>query len=46
MLKIGQPAPEFEVPAYYKGKITKVNLADFKGKWTILFFYPGDFTFV
>lgn len=40
-------APEFEnLTAYHKGEFTKVSLADYKGSWTILFFYPRDFTFI
>jgi peroxiredoxin len=35
---------EFEV--YQDGKIKKVNIDDYKGKWLVLFFYPADFTFV
>ncbi len=46
MLKIGKPAPDFEIPAYHKGQFTTAKLSDYKGKWVLLFFYPGDFTFV
>ncbi|MBT4335691.1 peroxiredoxin [bacterium] len=46
MIKIGQPAPEFTLEAAYKDKFEKVSLKDYKGKWTVLFFYPLDFTFV
>lgn len=46
MVKIGKPAPDFEVPAYHKGEFTTVKLSDYKGKWVLLCFYPGDFTFV
>jgi alkyl hydroperoxide reductase subunit AhpC len=28
------------------GKIEKVTLSDYKGKWVVLLFYPLDFTFV
>ena len=45
-VRVGQKAPEFEAPAYYKGKFTSVKLSDFAGKWVLLCFYPGDFTFV
>lgn len=44
--KVGLPAPEFSAPAYYQGRFTDVRLSDAAGKWTVLFFYPGDFTFV
>lgn len=47
MIKIGQPAPQFSgIMAYVKGSFQKVSLADYKGKWVVLFFYPRDFTFI
>ncbi|NLN88340.1 MAG: redoxin domain-containing protein [Syntrophomonadaceae bacterium] len=46
MVKVGQPAPDFIAPAYQGGKFMNVSLSEFKGKWVILCFYPGDFTFV
>jgi hypothetical protein len=44
--RVGQKAPEFTAPAYYQGGFTNVSLSDFAGKWVLLCFYPGDFTFV
>ena len=44
--KVGQKAPDFQAPAYYKGKFTNVKLSDYLGKWVLVCFYPGDFTFV
>ncbi len=44
--QVGQKAPEFTAPAYYKGGFTSVKLSDFAGKWVLVCFYPGDFTFV
>ncbi len=44
--KVGQKAPDFDAPAYYKGKFTNVKLSDYLGKWVLVCFYPGDFTFV
>lgn len=44
--RVGQKAPDFNAPAYYKGGFTNVKLSDFAGKWVLLCFYPGDFTFV
>jgi len=44
--KVGTKAPDFEAPAYYRGEFTSVKLSDFLGKWVLLCFYPGDFTFV
>ena len=44
--RVGQKAPEFMAPAYYRGGFTSVKLSDYLGKWVMLCFYPGDFTFV
>lgn len=46
MVRVGKPAPTFSAPAFFEGKFTSVNLEDYKGKWVVLCFYPGDFTFV
>ncbi len=46
MIKVGQKAPDFTAPAYHKGKFVNVQLSEFLGKWVVLCFYPGDFTFV
>ena len=46
MIRVGQKAPDFQAPAYYKGDFTSVKLSDYLGKWVVLCFYPGDFTFV
>ena len=44
--RVGQKAPEFTAPAYYQGGFTNVSLYGFAGKWVLVCFYPGDFTFV
>jgi peroxiredoxin (alkyl hydroperoxide reductase subunit C) len=44
--RVGQKAPDFTAPSYYKGTFTPVTLSNFAGKWVLLCFYPGDFTFV
>ena len=46
MIQVGQKAPDFGAPAYFKGEFTSVKLSDYLGKWISLCFYPGDFTFV
>ncbi|MBI2099435.1 peroxiredoxin [Candidatus Uhrbacteria bacterium] len=47
MIKIGFPAPDWNgAVAYQKGKFIKLSLADYKGKWLALFFYPRDFTYI
>jgi peroxiredoxin (alkyl hydroperoxide reductase subunit C) len=49
-VKVGQKVPDFELTVYEPEKhgFGKRKLAELKkgGKWTILFFYPADFTFV
>jgi hypothetical protein len=44
--RVGGKAPDFEAPAYHKGTFVKVKLSDYLGKWVLICFYPGDFTFV
>jgi peroxiredoxin (alkyl hydroperoxide reductase subunit C) len=46
MIQIGQKAPDFTAPAYFNNEFTEVKLSDHLGKWVVLCFYPGDFTFV
>jgi peroxiredoxin (alkyl hydroperoxide reductase subunit C) len=47
MPMIGQPAPLFTTTAVIDGgEFKTISLADYKGKWVVLFFYPLDFTFV
>ena len=36
----------FNATAYHEGEFVSVSDADLKGKWSIVFFYPADFTFV
>lgn len=49
-VKLGHPVPEFTLKCYdpKAHDFCDVTLAEQKknGKWTILFFYPADFTFV
>jgi hypothetical protein len=44
--RVGQKTPDFNAPAYFNGTFTNVQLSDHFGKWILLCFYPGDFTFV
>jgi len=39
-------APDFKMPALVGSEFKDVALADYRGKWVVLFFYPLDFTFV
>ncbi len=36
----------FATTAYHDGKFVPVTSEDLKGKWSVVFFYPADFTFV
>jgi peroxiredoxin (alkyl hydroperoxide reductase subunit C) len=46
LIKVGKPAPDFTAAAFHKGKFFNVSLSEYLGKWVLLCFYPGDFTFV
>lgn len=46
MSLIPRAAPDFKATAVVNGEIKDVKLADYKGKFVLLFFYPLDFTFV
>jgi alkyl hydroperoxide reductase subunit AhpC len=43
---VGNKAPDFKARAFHQGVNKTVSLEDYKGKWVVLCFYPGDFTFV
>ena len=49
-VKVGMQVPDFTLTCYdpRKHDFLKLSLAELKeqGKWTVLFFYPADFTFV
>jgi peroxiredoxin (alkyl hydroperoxide reductase subunit C) len=49
-LRLGQKVPDFELETYdpVKDDFGKIHLQDqiTRKRWTILFFYPADFTFV
>ena len=45
--RVGGQAPDFEATAYVAGEGFKnIRLSSYRGKWVVLCFYPGDFTFV
>ncbi len=47
LARVGYEAIDFEAHAYIEGVgFQPVRLSDYKGKWIVLCFYPGDFTFV
>ena len=43
---VGSLAQPFTLDAVVNLEFKKVSLSDYRGKWVVLFFYPGDFTFV
>ena len=49
-LRVGQSVPDFKLDTYEPGKsdFGQISLSGLKSekKWTVLFFYPADFTFV
>ncbi len=46
MIMVGRKAPDFIAPGFQQDKFINVKLSDYLGKWVLLCFYPGDFTFV
>lgn len=46
MSLIGTEVKPFKAQAYHNGKFIEVTEADFKGRWSVVCFYPADFTFV
>lgn len=46
MPALNKPAPNFAGTAVVNGAFKEINLAQYKGKYVVLFFYPLDFTFV
>ncbi|XAO71513.1 MAG: alkyl hydroperoxide reductase subunit C [Acetobacteraceae bacterium] len=46
MPRINSVIKPFETDAFHNGQFTKVTDKDLKGKWSVIFFYPADFTFV
>ena len=46
MSLIGKKIEEFKVQAFHNGEFREISNEVLKGKWSIFFFYPADFTFV
>jgi peroxiredoxin (alkyl hydroperoxide reductase subunit C) len=45
--RVGKEAIDFEANAYVESEGFKpIQLSAYRGKWIVLCFYPGDFTFV
>ena len=46
MSQINTAIKPFKATAYHNGQFTEITEATVKGKWSVFFFYPADFTFV
>lgn len=46
MIQVGKKAPDFSAAGYHNNAFVNIKLSDHLGKWVVLCFYPGDFTFV
>lgn len=46
MLGIGEKIPNFKAKIFHEGQFKDITEKDLLGKWSVLFFYPADFTFV
>jgi NADH-dependent peroxiredoxin subunit C len=46
MSLINSEIKPFKATAYHDGEFVPVSDASVKGKWSVFFFYPADFTFV
>ena len=46
MSLIGTEVKPFTAQAYHNGKFVELTEANLKGKWSVVCFYPADFTFV
>ena len=45
MALINTQVKPFKAQAFRQGKFIEVSDADLKGKWSVVVFYPADFTF-
>lgn len=45
-VKVGETVPDFEFEVYHQESVKTMSLSKLRGKWTVLVFYPADFTFV
>ncbi|OFE13397.1 peroxiredoxin [Pseudohongiella acticola] len=46
MSLINTEVKPFKATAFHNGEFVEITEADLKGKWSVVFFYPADFTFV
>lgn len=46
MSMIGKEIEDFKVQAFYRQEFREITKQDLLGKWSLIFFYPADFTFI
>lgn len=46
MIPVGGPVPDFTLAGVHGDREGRWRLAELRGRWIVLFFYPADFTFV
>ena len=46
MTLINTTIKPFTADAFQDGEFITIDSEDLKGKWSVFFFYPADFTFV
>jgi NADH-dependent peroxiredoxin subunit C len=46
MALINTEIKPFQATAYHNGSFVEVSDEDLRGRWSVVFFYPADFTFV
>lgn len=45
-ITVGARVPDLEFEVYHKEEFKKMHFSELQGKWLVVMFYPGDFTFV
>src|SRR3990167_7179230 len=45
-VRVGETIPDYEFQVYHQEEIKTAKFSDYRGKWLVVMFYPGDFTFV
>ena len=46
MARIGEKIGGGSYQSFHREQITNVDFSTYRGKWIVLMFYPGDFTFI
>jgi len=45
-VSIGESIPDYQFEVFQNNESRVAKFSDYRGKWLVIFFYPGDFTFV